>query len=595
MTKYHKEQIEIIDKQLHQLKTKSNILFWGKILSFIGTLTMLYFCFTNTGTMMVIATILLATAYCSAYVYDSKLQHCIDKLCTLHKLHENEINALRGDFSAFPRGEEFVDKSHPYSFDLDIFGKGSLFNRVCRCTTYIGRRRLAKMMQTIQTDPKTIRQRMEAISELGRNEKHIEFIESVCTVEHTEGRITDITPLLSENAYKEKEGKFSSWQFHLLWTVPLCLFWSVVLMWALDIIPASIVTLFFMSNLAYMRIYRHTLKRMFKETSQLRKEFRGYAKLLRIIEKQTFTSSLLKDRFNTLFKDKGNATEALHRLNQTLTNVELRDNFVMYLICDGLFLAPPLLIRHFIKWKETHLQHISEWVDAIADFDAMASLGYYTFNHPTSNFANPQTSKHFHIEAQGLYHPFLPSDKAVSNDFTQSEKELFIITGANMAGKSTMLRSVGISMVMASCGLPLCAEKFDYTPTLLFSNMRTSDDLNQNISYFNAELNRLKQLITFCKQNEHTFIILDEILKGTNSEDKLKGSVKFLRHISQMPVTGIVATHDLAISSLEDENKAFKNFCFEIDMSENVNYSYKMTRGVARNMNATYLLDKILV
>ena len=223
MTNYHKEQIEIIDKQQNNLKTKSNIMFWGKILTFIGSLAMLYFCFTNTGTMMVIATILLAIAYCSAYVYDSKLQHRIEKLCTLHKLHEDEINALKGEFSAFPTGEEFVDKSHPYSFDLDIFGKGSLFNRVCRCTTDIGRRRLAEMMQTIQTDTKTIRKRMETISELGRNEKHVGFIESVCTEEHTEGRITDIIPLLSENADKEKEGKFCSWQFHILWTIPLCI------------------------------------------------------------------------------------------------------------------------------------------------------------------------------------------------------------------------------------------------------------------------------------------------------------------------------------------------------------------------------------
>ena len=181
------------------------------------------------------------------------------------------------------------------------------------------------------------------------------------------------------------------------------------------------------------------------------------------------------------------------------------------------------------------------------------------------------------------------------NDFCISDSHYYIVTGANMAGKSTFLRAIGVNYILAMCGMPVFAKRMRVSIFSLFSSMRTTDDLAHGISYFNAELLRLKQLISECKENRHTLIILDEILKGTNSADKLSGSRMFLESIAKLPVTGIIATHDLELSKMSTEHpNRFHNYCFEIELTDNVKYSYKITQGVARNQNATYLLTGIL-
>jgi DNA mismatch repair ATPase MutS len=184
----------------------------------------------------------------------------------------------------------------------------------------------------------------------------------------------------------------------------------------------------------------------------------------------------------------------------------------------------------------------------------------------------------------------------VSNDFAICDSHYYIITGANMAGKSTFLRTVGVNYILAMCGMPVFAQRMKVSVFSLFSSMRTMDDLTQGISYFNAELLRLQQLIRHCQQYPHTLIILDEILKGTNSLDKLNGSRLFLESIQHLPVTGIIATHDLELSKMAGQFPLrFHNYCFEIELSDHVTYTYKITPGVARNQNATFLLKNIVL
>ena len=221
-------------------------------------------------------------------------------------------------------------------------------------------------------------------------------------------------------------------------------------------------------------------------------------------------------------------------------------------------------------------------------------MATFRYNEPTATDACVVESTEIVYEAKGLYHPFLGA-KAVRNDFSIESGQYHIVTGANMAGKSTFLRSVGINSILAHCGLPVFADQMTLSVFSLFSSMRTTDDLTRGISYFNAELLRLQQLLETCKQNRRTLIILDEILKGTNSLDKLNGSRLFLQSILSLPVAGIIATHDLELSKMEDDYPdRFSNYCFEIKLSDEITYTYKITKGVARNQNATHLLKKIL-
>lgn len=194
-----------------------------------------------------------------------------------------------------------------------------------------------------------------------------------------------------------------------------------------------------------------------------------------------------------------------------------------------------------------------------------------------------------------MYHPFLSHDKAVTNDFTLKKNNVAIITGANMAGKSTFLRTLGVAYVLACNGVPVCARSFRFSIVSLFSGMRTSDDLTRDISYFKAEILRLRRLVRHVKAHSFTFIILDEILKGTNSQDKLSGSAFFLREIARYPVSAVIATHDIGLSALETEQPdVYRNYCFEIERGADIRYTYKLHRGVVRNLNASYLLSLMM-
>lgn len=252
-------------------------------------------------------------------------------------------------------------------------------------------------------------------------------------------------------------------------------------------------------------------------------------------------------------------------------------------------------------------------MDIVSEMDAMVSMADFRYNHPEATDAeilNDTMTLDTHdthtsheaqkysmpivFESKNLYHPFL-GVKAVKNDFSIKDGNYYIITGANMAGKSTFLRSLGVNYILAMAGMPVFADSLKVSRFRLFSSMRTSDDLTHGISYFNAELLRLEQLLQFCQDKScRTLIILDEILKGTNSVDKLNGSRLFLESIAQLPVSGIIATHDLELSKMSEQKSCFHNYCFEIELGTDVTYTYKIQPGVAQNQNATFLLKHLI-
>lgn len=589
METYYNKKTDGINSRIKNLKKKSNIFLCLKILTFV--------CFAFTAWAWIMdddspaLSIISFVLYLITYISDKHIQEKIGLLKTKSAVFYKELECIRGNFHVFDCGSNYIDNHHEYAFDLDIFGKDSLFNRISRCISGIGSHCLAEKFKSPCLNKSTISKRQEAVRELVSK---INWCWDFIARDYIDSKITERLKYICDTENDESDIKlFCTWKFHLIWTAPVAIFMFLLIGNMLGYVDDVILGTMFIFNLTYVNIFGKTRKRIFKEACAMRKEFGAYKEILKHIEKESFNSELLKKQYNDLFNDTSNSLCALKKVYKILTNIELRDNMVMNIVSEGLYLSDILMIRLYLKWKQSHIISLPVWIKAISEFDSLVSMGIYTFNHSDNTFPTFADDDVI-IDAKSVYHPFLDKRNAVGNDFHQKQKDIFIITGANMAGKSTMLRTIGINMVMAGCGMPTCADYFAYTPCHLFSNMRTSDDLSKNISYFNAELIRLNQLIQFCKTHEHTYIILDEILKGTNSEDKLKGSRLFLEYISQLNVTGIIATHDLALSEMENEGKQYSNYCFEIEMSENINYSYKITQGVARNMNATYLLNKIL-
>ena len=318
-----------------------------------------------------------------------------------------------------------------------------------------------------------------------------------------------------------------------------------------------------------------------------------YGKLIAAIEGQDFKADQLlglKEKLKT--KDQL-ASEVLEKLSREINQLDQRNNLLIAFLLNGFMLWDLRYTYRIEKWITDFDDAIEKWFDVVEEFDALNSLGNMVFTHPDYIFPTVSNSDELILEAEQLGHPLLPVNKRVDNSIHVGKGNFFIITGANMAGKSTFLRTVALSIVMANTGLPVCAKKYRYHPIKLISSMRTSDSLQKDESYFFSELKRLKYIVDELQKDTY-FIILDEILKGTNSKDKAEGSKKFVQRLVASGSTGLIATHDLSLCTLADEYKQVENHYFEAEITNNeLHFDYIFKNGICKNMNASFLLKKM--
>ncbi|MFC2766204.1 MAG: DNA mismatch repair protein MutS [Prevotella sp.] len=505
----------------------------------------------------------------------------VASLTDLRQVYLDELEAEQGHFACFDAGERYVDSRHPFTYDLDVFGKDALFNRMSRCVTTSGSNRLADYLSFAR-----IRYQADSIEALSKEEAwRARFISF-----RQQGRID--TAAILESVYRMQAvgmpSVFGSQATFLLAWLLVLVFWGVMALSVFGVVEAGIP--FLWASLQFLLVFLLSSRWLKSIGSSADVLARSVSRLLLLMHHCTALAEA-PDGCRSLFRQQEEALESFSKLDEIMRMLDRRGNVLGLFLLNALFLSDIFLIRKFIKWQEAYVERMGEWLEAMSEIDALVSMATFRYNHPHTSYAEVLDSDELIYEARGLRHPFL-GEKAVSNDFVINDNHYYIITGANMAGKSTFLRAVGINYVLARNGMPVFADALKVSCYRLFSSMRTTDDLAHGISYFNAELLRLRQLIESLPSAGATLVILDEILKGTNSLDKLNGSRLFLEYISRRHVSGIIATHDLELSKMEDAR--FHNYCFEIGLGESVTYSYKITPGVARNQNATYLLRQML-
>ncbi|MCL1822405.1 MAG: hypothetical protein FWG22_06240, partial [Prolixibacteraceae bacterium] len=247
------------------------------------------------------------------------------------------------------------------------------------------------------------------------------------------------------------------------------------------------------------------------------------------------------------------------------------------------------------KWYRNYSEKLIVWIETAEEIDALISFGFFADNNPDFSYPQPVEGD-FIFEAKALGHPLLKREKRVTNDFTMDGwAKIAVITGANMAGKSTFLRTAGVNMILGRAGAPVCAAGMRFSPVNLYSSMRTTDSLLKDESYFLAELRRLAAFIKRLNHGETLFVIIDEMLKGTNSEDKLKGSQQLIRKLVKTTSSSIIATHDVKLTEMEKEfPDNILNYCFEIEHDgDEMIFDYKLRRGVTKTMNASLLMRKL--
>ena len=578
------------------LKRKNTGFITSELLLFgaMATCLVCYFALDGDTHLWLCAAFLSLVAYFLVRHFDDKNKERIEHKTALMKVCQDEVMAMEGDFSSYEKGEAYLNPHHAYAFDLDIFGKDSLFNRICHTITTGGSDALAEnLSRETPLSIDEIESRRELQQDLAES-AHQWRLEFFALGEYGKINSSAVVGAMAKVSQMSLPAWFGSGLALVVgWLLMMGICASVVLAILGKVsvdFPLWWVMIQFMVVFA---VCKSSLDKIDCNGGKLRHQLMAYSQVLRLISQRTFSSQLGKEMQEKLAE----ALPSFSELEKILSGYDRRGNFLGLFFTDSFLLSDFFLVRRFLKWKNNYMAQMEEWVEIVSELDAMVSMADFRYNHPEATDAQMIDERLVVFEAKNLYHPFLGA-KAVKNDFCINDGNYYIVTGANMAGKSTFLRSLGVNYILAMAGMPVFADSMKISRFRLFSSMRTSDDLTHGISYFNAELLRLEQLVQFCKGDAlRTLIILDEILKGTNSVDKLNGSRLFLESIAHLPVSGVIATHDLELSKMENESdlgRRFHNYCFEIDLGLDVTYTYKIQRGVAKNQNATFLLKKLI-
>lgn len=587
---HYTERLSLTAGQLQQVKKQIFRISMLRLALFIAGIAGLYFFFNQTTLLIICICLTFLPLFILVKIHN---RFFIRKewLETQARIIQEELQALSGDYSSFEDGKEYVNPEHPYSFDLDIFGRRSLFQSINRTCTFFGKVRLAEWLQNHLHEKASIEKRQEMVREISEHTLFREQFRVAGLVHH--GQSSDGEKI---QAWSQSPAQYlhAGWVKAFIWGVPvinsLLLITSLAGWTSFSWLGLSF-GIFLVLSFGIIKRATYIQETYGKQLKSLN----GYARLIALAKAENWKSAgmlELMERFNL---NGQSPVQALQQLSKELDRLDLRNNQFLYVLLEGSIFFQLQEIVRIERWKVRYGQHISEWLETVGELDALCSLGTFAYNHP--QYTYPElTEKPFYFLATQMGHPLMPVSQCVKNDATIPSRPFFlIITGANMAGKSTYLRTIGVNYLLACVGAPVCYERLKLHPNQLITSLRTSDSLSDNESYFFAELKRLKRIIDLLNQGQQLFIILDEILKGTNSMDKQKGSFDLIRQFMQLKANGIIATHDLLLGSLIKQfPEEIRNYCFEADIKDNeLTFSYKLREGVAQNMNACFLMKKM--
>ncbi len=580
---YYNQHLEIYKTKAEKLYKRMTALSMFRLLVFLVICFGIYFMFQQWQIVVAIGVIGIAIFLLLLSKYtDVKAQRNFNK--ALVKINEDEIKIASNDFYDRNEGLQFQDANHYYSLDIDLFGRGSFFQFINRTTINEGAYNLAEALKA--NDIKDIELRQNAIKELSSKPEWRQFYSATSSLVSVETPAKQIINWLQN--YQSFLPKIIKWLPLVITALTIGLF----VLTFFKLIDMSFIGYWLLVGLGITGIYVKKVNALSSNTDKVKDTFRQYASLLDLIENEQFTSELLQQKQKQIQSDNKKASTIFQEFSKALDALDNRNNIIGALFGNGYFLTDIKSTFRIEQWIGQHANKVADWFEVVSFFDAFNSLGNYAFNHPEFVFPEIDNNNSV-INADGLGHPLLNKTKRVDSDLSIEKEQFFIVTGANMAGKSTFLRTVSLHIVMANVGLPICAKFSKYSPVKLITSMRTSDSLTDDSSYFFSELTRLKYIVDAIEKEPY-FIILDEILKGTNSTDKAIGSRKFVEKLVASNATGIIATHDLSLCEIEKELDEVKNYYFDAEIiNDELHFDYTLKQGVCQNMNASFLLKKM--
>ena len=573
---------------LTTINKKYNSISILRLFTIVLFLVSIYYYIKNSQLIFVIAAIFLFGLFVFLMRIHTKLLFEKQVNQALFDINENEISYLERNKIPFENGQEFNDFHHPYAYDLDIFGEHSLFQNLNRTATFIGKKTFANQLLTLLPNDEITRNH-QSVKEL--SEKLDWRQEFLAFAKVSNDNQSNYETLLKWSTFNSKP--LSKISIFISYFSPL-LFLGVLIVYLVtsNTFFASLLSYLFVINLMILGRFMKRIQAEVANSTNIDKTIHQYSLLLQKIENESFQSQKLIDLQQKLMFKKDNASVHLKQLAGLFSNMDSISNFVTAIVFNGTFLFNLHVLKSLIQWKKDHAEALENWLEVIGEFEMLNSLANFSYNNP--KFVYPKLNTNFEIDFMDLSHPLLNKKTRIGNDVRFHPESFMILTGSNMSGKSTFLRSLGINMVLSGMGSAVCASQANVHPLPVLVSMRLSDSLSDSESYFFAEIKRLKQIMDEL-ENRPAFVLLDEILRGTNSDDKRNGTIEVVKKVIGKKAVGAIATHDIEVCLTTNEYpNILTNKCFEVEIiNDELHFDYKLRDGICKNRSATFLMKKM--
>ncbi len=574
-----------------KLDARSNLLSNMRLFVFIGgaILATLAFLYVSTAYGFLVSFIALAAFVILIFRHEAVIK-ASKRYGNLIQINAMCLSRMDGTWTSFTGdGMEYMDTKNPYTSDLDIFGHTSLYQMINCANTWHGKENLRKLLENPDKRPEEIRKRQRAISELAGK---IDFCQNL----QGEGMNA---PKISENpeemlGYFEDKSRLwgTAWLSYVFYILPLLTLTSIILC-LIDrsvsyLIPFALLIIQSIINLIGYKT-SFTLKNIYA----YHRKIQDFENLLTVIENEDFKDKYLSEiKVSFMHKNK-TALKQMKTLENIVNAVEFGNNFLFYLILNVFLFWNFHCILALESWKEQSGASLRGWLDSIGKLEALSSLALLSQINPGWTIPDIAENK-VSVTANEMGHPLIVGTKRVSNNFDMEDR-ICIITGSNMSGKSTLLRTIGINLVLAYAGAAVCANKFQCSVMDIYTSMRLGDDLNSGISTFYAELLRIKRIINDSKAQKPMIFLIDEVFRGTNSKDRYTGAKNVLLNLNKHWIIGLISTHDFDLCDLEkNESGRIVNYHFTEKYSNNeILFDYKVRSGRCSSTNARYLMKMV--
>lgn len=584
----YKSNSQNYSQELKAINTKYNTISFFRLASILLFLASLFYYIKTSDLVFVISAIALFAGFVILMRIHSKLSFQKKIKTALVAINENEITYLDRKSIPFENGAEFNDFHHPYAYDLDIFGEHSLFQNLNRTATFIGKKTLAKQVLALLPNDEIIKNH-QAVEELSKKLNwRQEFLAFAKVGQDNEKFYKTLLQWSVFNSKPlSKSAVIISYLFPALFVSCLIGYWLTS-----NMVFLTYSSFMFVINLAFLGNFTKRIMMEIAKSDNINTIISQYSLLVQKIENENFQSEKLIALQQKLNFQNQKASVHLQHLAELFSRMESIGNFVTALLFNGTFLFNIHVLKAMIAWKKEHAVVLEEWLEVIGEFEMLNSLANFAYNNP--DFVYPELNSDYKISFSNLSHPLLNPVTRVGNEVHFQPQSFMILTGSNMSGKSTFLRSLGINMVLSGMGSPVCASQATVHPLPVLVSMRLSDSLSDSESYFFAEIKRLKQIMDELQENP-AFVLLDEILRGTNSDDKRNGTIEVVKKVIAKKAIGAIATHDIEVCLTTNEYPdILTNKCFEVEISnDELHFDYKLRDGICKNKSATFLMKKM--